>query len=106
MRPWLIYSLSDPRTSALRYVGVTGSRLEKRIRAHMGKPLRSTKAWILELRALGLVPQVSVLQEVPTKEAAFAIESDWIWRLSAHGLLNVRKSGAYARAAMKEEERR
>lgn len=65
-KQWTIYSLADPRTEEIRYVGVTKDRLKQRLKEHWAEfRRRSTpKAqWLTELRAQELKPICSVLEE-------------------------------------------
>ncbi len=65
MRPWEIYTLSDPRDERVRYVGCTHCG-DKRLKAHLSDARRGEKGkrndWIRELLALQLEPQRAVLE--------------------------------------------
>lgn len=58
-RTWVIYSLTDPRTSLVRYVGVTFRR-KSRLNEHMSRAVRGGKThrdcWLRSLIAAGLRP--------------------------------------------------
>ncbi len=55
-----IYTLTDPRTSEVRYVGVTAGSLEVRLKGHLrykGKDHRT--AWVRSLLAVGVTPVIT-----------------------------------------------
>jgi hypothetical protein len=64
-RPWEIYSLTDPRTSEVRYVGVT-FRGKSRFREHMSRAVCGGKThrdcWLRSLIAAGLRPTYATLE--------------------------------------------
>ncbi|HOV78263.1 MAG TPA: hypothetical protein PLS24_09550 [Sedimentisphaerales bacterium] len=64
-RRWIIYSLSDPRTRAVRYVGVT-FRGKARFNEHMSRAINGGKThrdcWIRSLVTNGLKPEYSELE--------------------------------------------
>jgi hypothetical protein len=64
MKPWIIYTLRDPRTNAIRYVGATTQTLRKRLSGHVRKLSRDTPkcAWIRELLACGLEPSIEAVE--------------------------------------------
>jgi hypothetical protein len=85
--PCLIYALIDPRTDKVRYVGRT-IRSKHRPKEHLrrGGPLK--RAWVEELKAVGLEPRFIGLEhgEWTLRQA---IERENFW--TAHygeGLLN------------------
>ncbi len=63
-----IYGLIDPRTRKVRYIGMTMTTLEERLKQHMttyrskrrDHPAKS--AWIEELARLGLQPEIRLLE--------------------------------------------
>jgi hypothetical protein len=64
-----VYRLSDPRTGLVRYVGFCSNPRNTAARHRSltanAKSQPALKAWIAELRALGLKPEFLVLQKVP-----------------------------------------
>lgn len=70
-----IYSLSDPRTLKIRYVGQT-CNLKTRVYIHMYKPSGNMKEWINDLKANGLKPIVTILEETDYSGANEA-EGNW-----------------------------
>lgn len=65
-RPWEIYTLIDPRTDRVRYVGAT-LRGKKRFNEHLSRAVTSGKThrdcWIRSLIALGLRPIYQVIEQ-------------------------------------------
>lgn len=95
MRRWYIYSLIDPRTSAVRYVGWAFD-VAKRVRDHISKARKqhSHKAsWLVQLENDGLQPLYQVL-ESGTNEWAEA-ERRWIayFREQGASLTNLTDGG-------------
>lgn len=64
-RPWEIYALSDPRTSKVRYVGVT-FRGRARFREHLSRAICGGRThrdrWIRSLVSVGLRPAYCTLE--------------------------------------------
>lgn len=64
-RAWEIYALIDPRTSQIRYVGVT-FRKKRRFNEHMSRAMKGGKThrdcWIRSLVAAGFQPTYQVLE--------------------------------------------
>lgn len=66
-RPWVIYTLSDPRTpDTVRYVGITHGTLEDRLKTHIylsrtGKLRTHTVYWIRSLLRDGVEPLIKVI---------------------------------------------
>jgi hypothetical protein len=59
-----VYSLSDPRTDQVRYVGITGN-LKRRFRNHLNCFDRTHRAcWIKSLTSIGLKPIIVILEQV------------------------------------------
>ena len=70
-----IYSLSDPRTGEIRYVGKTVN-LKRRLYGHLYDDEKTHKsAWIKSLKRLGLKPQLDILE-------SFFDERDELWQES------------------------
>lgn len=89
----LIYGLFDPRDNNVYYVGQVSSfsGLKRRLETHIcDARTNSTKgpgrlkiAWISELRKLGLVPRIQLLEEVNADDTVS--ERRWIERLALEG---------------------
>jgi hypothetical protein len=66
-KAWQIYSLTDPRTGNVRYVGKTEKTLERRVHEHLLEAKRGYRHsyrlhWLQELVALSLRPTVAILE--------------------------------------------
>jgi hypothetical protein len=80
-----IYTLSDPRTGAVRYVGKTVD-MAARLREHRRAVGRTAKArWVKMLKGLGLSPVLEPLETVPVSKWQEA-EVYWITQLKALGI--------------------
>lgn len=67
-----IYGLFDPITNELRYIGITFTSLEKRLKFHLNDKAKNYRTcWIKSLKAQGLKPLIQKLvkDEVDRKEA-------------------------------------
>lgn len=64
-RPWVIYTLSDTRTQAIRYIGVT-FHWKRRLTEHISKAAKGGRShrdcWIRSLLAVGVRPTFTVIQ--------------------------------------------
>ena len=83
-----IYTLSDPRDSAIRYVGQAKDP-KKRLEGHGHSEGTGKSEWIKALRELHLRPILTVVDECQVDEAV-AKEKHWIEQLASEGqpLLN------------------
>ncbi len=62
-----IYKLTDPRTNIVMYVGKTYMTIKKRMYAHYdvaNKGKTPKDLWIKELKSLGMLPIVNIIEEV------------------------------------------
>lgn len=103
-----IYRLRDPRDGAVRYVGATSYTLRKRLQMHVTLSVRNTclsAAWVRELVALRLQPQVELIAETDDWQAA---EQDAIASARAAGaqLLNQTDGGMGVRGCKPSEATR
>lgn len=80
-----VYYLKDPISNEIRYIGVTGKRLENRLDGHFRKIHRKDRrglthksAWISSLVRRGYKPSIHLLQEMPTEDDVMAAEMYWI----------------------------
>lgn len=79
-----IYSLADPRTGEVRYVGKS-INLKKRIDNHLHIRKKShCSSWIQSLKTLKLKPIFEILDCVPKEEWVFW-EQWWICQMKAWG---------------------
>lgn len=85
-----IYVLVDPGDNTVRYVGTT---IQPKIRksAHLsGKDWMTTKAiaaWVRELKAIGLLPSMYIVDVCPFVES-LRVETSWIDRYGIGNLFN------------------
>lgn len=102
----IIYGLSDPRTSELRYVGRTKRKLNVRLQQHLQpaylKPNTHKNAWVKSLLSDGIKPEIF---EIETTED-FEAEEFWIAYFKSLGcnLTNGTKGGEGWKAGMKHSE--
>jgi hypothetical protein len=80
-RPVTIYSLCDPDTDTVRYVGLTTRDPEARLRGHLygarvQRFLSPKDQWLLRLRQQAVYPTVRILARVPLADAV-AAETYW-----------------------------
>ena len=94
----VVYSLADPDSGEIRYVGQTRNSLDTRLRNHLrglatdaaaGRRFSPCQAWIADCLDAGKMPIIKALQVGGTWDAS---EAAWIERLTAAGndLLNIR----------------
>lgn len=66
-RTWTIYSLADPLTGQIRYVGITICSIKKRFGEHIsrakGQGRTHRDCWIKSLLAKGLLPIIAALEQ-------------------------------------------
>jgi hypothetical protein len=104
-----IYTLSDPRTGEVRYVGKTAYGLQHRLRQHVNDRSVSHKTnWIRSLKAAEVRPIIEVLEEIVTSDEGVWQEAEafWIESLRQMGcrLTNLR-SGGYGGGKLSRESR-
>lgn len=67
MTKWIIYTLANPRTNEVRYVGWTSQRANRRLSAHLQEAVSKTPTtyrtkWILSLLSIGLRPVMETIE--------------------------------------------
>ena len=81
-RPMTVYALIDPRSCAVRYVGITNNPTS-RYRAHLSDQRAVRRGplglWLSEMRAAGVVPAMRRLASVSFSRARDA-EARWMRR--------------------------
>ena len=95
-----IYTLTDPRDGAIRYVGETLNPI-MRLRLHIAqfKTGRAKDQWIKELEQEKLRPVMNIVEEVPVADAKTK-EREWIVKLRGEGCLLLQsRNGGDARLA-------
>lgn len=83
MKTTFIYTLSDPRTGLVRYVGKTDTPLI-RAKEHLKRGLSVKAKWVQSLRAAGVSPLLEILDEVPFGDWMFW-EQYWIQTMRGWG---------------------
>lgn len=77
-----IYTLEDPLSKEIRYVGVTNN-LKRRLKNHIYTPKKTyTYSWILSLKDRGLFPIMKVIDSCSKKDIV-SMERYWIEQLKA-----------------------
>lgn len=91
-----VYTLSDPRTGQVRYVGMSNN-VEIRYSTHLVDRCNATKiAWIQELKVNQLAPVLSVIETELTLDVAKKRELHWIRYHLDQGMPLVNISGVPA----------
>lgn len=98
MTTFVIYGLFDPRTTALRYVGMSKvgpARARDHLRPSHMRRRTASACWVRALAAAGLRPASVVLEYVPTRHELPEAERRWIRECRAAGadLLNLTDGG-------------
>lgn len=106
----LIYTLADPRTGEIRYVGKTDRDPAVRVAQHVNdaKNKRTHRGnWVRSLLNAGVRPVFEAVEEVPKKEWEFW-EQHWIQQFKGWGfdLVNTHKGGTGGTIAHSEETKR
>jgi hypothetical protein len=91
-----IYVLADPRTSEIRYVGMTTRSLRTRLAAHLRDHRRDTyrSRWINAVLEAGVKPVIIEIEIVPADDRS-AAERKWIayYRAAGANLVNATDGG-------------
>ncbi len=85
-----IYTLTDPQTQQLRYVGKTKHSIQHRLSIHLSEKENKAKVeWIKELTKNGFIPIIEEIEKVSEREAKL-FEKYWIQQMISWGfdLLN------------------
>lgn len=94
MTTTFLYTLSDPETGKVRYIGKSDNPF-KRFARHLHKEGGCHKSnWVLELRSRGLKPTMELLDEVPYSQWEFW-EREYIrvFRAIGFSLVNITDGG-------------
>lgn len=75
---YTIYGLIDPRTYAIRYVGMTMNHPEVRLQQHLKEFDGERGRWLEELKRIGSKPSIVILDFAPDFEEAGKKERWWI----------------------------
>lgn len=101
----LIYTLSDPDTNEVRYLGITSRTLKKRLGEHLNNKNKTHNGnWIQKLLKSGKTPVITLLTTT-TKKLWEEDEKFWIIQLRAWGfnLTNTAEGGKGGLIAHTEE---
>lgn len=112
----IVYGLCDPRSSGIRYVGMTKNSPHERLRSHCYEsrnPQRRTTwrtRWIGSLLDEGVTPVVVMLTHMKSDDPGPLgdLEAFWIGRLRdmGHQLVNTAPGGEGRRGPMSDEAKR
>jgi hypothetical protein len=96
---WFIYTLKNPRTGEVRYVGWTCKTLARRLNTHIQDAVSSPanshrRKWILSMLAIGIRPVIELIETGSGEKWAEA-EKRWIAKFRAEGarLVNATDGG-------------
>jgi len=100
METYYIYTLEDPITNEIRYVGYTKTTLSRRLKSHLKNVVEAeskTRKWNKRLswiKSVG-IPIIIELDSCTTKEEAYQLECYWISQLLQWGfnLTNMTSGG-------------
>src|SRR5258708_23580552 len=87
MHMYFVYTLTDPRTGTVAYVGITNNAYE-RFKQHISYRDNNGKkhAWIQQLQQEKVMPAMKILEVVENEEIALDRERYWIRRYKEQGL--------------------
>ena len=91
-----LYTLTDPRTNTVRYVGQTTKTLPVRLAGHLTNPARKVAPWIDELADAGLQPVISAIREGIPAADLLAAEREEITRRLLDGELLLNEASTSA----------
>jgi hypothetical protein len=84
-RKGIVYTLTDPRDGAIRYVGKTVKNPDERLAQHLGAPTNpAMRIWLTSLGAQGLLPRMDAVATV-TVDKLDAEEARQIQRYAKQG---------------------
>ena len=104
METFTLYALVDPESGRARYVGRTQFRPEWRLDRHTKQNAASgaaLKAWLTDLRARGLAPQMVEIETCGDWEEMVYLEQFWIdrYRINGCDLLNTAGTNRQGKSA-------
>lgn len=92
-KPFSVYTLSDPRTGDVRYIGISCD-VEQRYKAHLSDTQNASKReWISELKISQLAPTLSIIETGLNVDSARVRELAWIRYYLENGTQLVNISG-------------
>ncbi len=82
----VIYTLSDPATDTVKYIGKTSIDLKDRFRRHLNDKARNLRTnWIKSLKKKGLIPKMDVLEVCEGEDHLSEMEIYWIYQFRTWG---------------------
>jgi hypothetical protein len=87
-----VYTLSDPRTGEVRYVGATRNAQGRREALKHDPPNENMDGWVSDLRENGLMFEMDVVECAPLDEIG-QVETEYIQQHANGQLLNVQMKG-------------
>lgn len=78
MKSDLIYSLRDPRTDEIRYIGKSTSGLQRPLVHFKHSHNKKVNDWMTELRNENLIPHIDILEELSEWKYLHIREAYWI----------------------------
>lgn len=100
MKTIKIYTLSNPDTNEIRYVGKTVSKLEYRLALHISEAKKDVNkshknSWIISLLKQGLKPVIELLDEISYNRDWEWLEQYWISQMKSwnFNLINMTDGG-------------
>lgn len=105
---YYVYVLRDPRDNSPKYVGVSCDPERRLHDVHLRSPLQSIRKWILDLKKLGLIPTLEILDSVfGSQMAGRYLEQKYIHEFSYEysSLLNQRHNASFHRRRQRRFER-
>jgi hypothetical protein len=98
--PHYVYTLADPRTGIVRYVGMTENPIQRRRSLLATSATKPLGEWLLELAEAGVTPVFTIIETCRGNPTARLREQHWIAHYvkvsGAHMLFN-RKCGRLGR---------
>lgn len=88
---WEVYTLSDPDSGDIKYVGSTGVGLPKRLATHCNTHLGNKEKnqrkyeWIMGLKRTNKKPIICILEECENLDEALNSETFWTYQFLAWG---------------------
>jgi hypothetical protein len=96
IKKYKIYTLNDPITNEIRYVGQTIQKLENRLKKHLNAKDKSYRTnWIKNLNNKKLSPTINLVIEADNKEETNKLEMYYInlYKEKGYNLVNMTKGG-------------
>lgn len=78
--PYVVYSLIDPISNVVRYIGITRQPIKKRYNGHIYLLKQKSKkiSWIKSLSAKGVAPIMDIIDDNLIRSVAFKKEKEYI----------------------------